>query len=33
LVSLTGVLIHLLFEALSRRLLRGWHGSDPQAPQ
>ncbi len=33
LVSLTGVLIHLLFEALSRFLLRGWHGSDPHAPR
>jgi NitT/TauT family transport system permease protein len=32
LVSLTGVLIHLVFEALSRWLLRGWHGSDPHAP-
>jgi NitT/TauT family transport system permease protein len=30
LVSLTGVLIHLAFEALSRRLLRGWHGSEPR---
>ena len=30
LVSLTGVAIHLLFEALSRRLLRGWHGSEPR---
>ncbi len=29
LVSVTGVAIHLLFEALSRRLLRGWHGSEP----
>jgi len=30
LVSVTGVAIHLLFEALSRRLLRGWHGSEPR---
>lgn len=29
LVSLTGVAIHLLFDGLSRRLLRGWHGSEP----
>lgn len=29
LVMATGVLIHLGFEWLARRLLRGWHGSDP----
>jgi len=28
LVSLTGVAIHLLFDGVSRRLLRGWHGSE-----
>jgi len=28
LVMFTGVLIHLCFEWLSRRLLRGWHGSE-----
>lgn len=28
LVSLTGVLIHLLLEALSRRVLRRWHDSE-----
>jgi NitT/TauT family transport system permease protein len=30
LVSLTGVAIHWAFELLSRRLLRGWHGSAPR---
>ena len=29
LVMFTGVVIHLFFEWLSRRLLRSWHGSEP----
>jgi ABC-type nitrate/sulfonate/bicarbonate transport system permease component len=31
LVSLTGVMIHLLLQALSNRLLRRWHDSERPA--